>query len=81
MLMTEPNSFVGGTDKFIQTEDATEKGIAVHEYGAFIIPTPASNAPASYTQDVIVADTLYRATITVANIAPGATVTFSPPSP
>ena len=81
MLMSEPNSFVGGTDKFIQTEDATEKGIAVHEYGAFIIPTPASNAPSTFTSDVIVAGTLYRATITVANIAPNATVTFSPPSP
>lgn len=81
MLMTEPDSFVGGTDKFIQTEDATEKGIAVHEYGGFMIPTPASDAPSTFTSDVIVAGTLYRATITVASIAPNATVTFSPPSP
>lgn len=80
LIASEPNSFVGGTDRFIQTEDCVEKGIAVHPYGGFIIPTPASNAPATFGAEVIVADTHYVATVTVANIASGATITFSPPS-
>ena len=32
-------SLVGGNAEFIQTEDDVENGVAVHKYGAYIVPT------------------------------------------
>lgn len=39
LMVTEPTGLNGGNVKFVQTEQMTEDGIAVHPYGAVIIPT------------------------------------------
>ena len=44
--VTDPSGYNGGNFTFVQTDDATEKGIAVHKYGAYIIP------PTSYGESV-----------------------------
>lgn len=40
--LTEGNVVNGGAPKFVQTEDATEAGIAVHPYGVYIFPADAT---------------------------------------
>lgn len=79
VVLTGPDSvaLIGGNDMFVQTEDCTENGIAVHPYGGFIIPI-GSGAPSTFDAQVNVAGTEYFATVTVANIAVGATIKFEP---
>lgn len=59
--------------KFVQTEDLTEAGVAVHPYGALIVPndTETVGLEINYMNG---AET-YTATLTVANISAGDTVT------
>lgn len=69
--------FNGGNYNFVQTDDATQKGIAVHKYGAYIIP------PTSYdeTTNVVVkvGTDYYISNNAISNAtAIGATLTLSP---
>ena len=59
---------------FVQDEDSTEAGIAVHRYGAFIVP----DGQTTVTPVAKIGDADYTGTaITVASAAVGATVTFT----
>ena len=60
--------------KFIQTQDAVTKGVAVHPYGVVIIPDGVT----SVTLDIEYKGTAYNtATLTVANAEVGATLSFA----
>ena len=65
--------------KFIQTEDLTRSGVAVHPYGALIIPktTPATNFQAEV--EVIPVDTKYlsASSLTVSTLSVGGSLTFT----
>ncbi len=73
---TESVSLAPQGYNFVQTEDATEKGIAVHKYGAFIIPT--EETPLETTPVVSVAGIeLTGGTDVSAALVVGDTITFS----
>ena len=38
LSVQEDDTFVGGNPTFVQTQSATENGIAIHKYGAIIVP-------------------------------------------
>lgn len=60
--------------QFVQTQGAVENGIAVHKYGAVIIPANAN----AVNLEIVVEGTTYRSATTVADtLAVGATVTFN----
>lgn len=66
-----------GSGKFVQTEDDTENGIAVHPYGAWVVPkkeTPLETEPT-----YIMLDTKYLAAsaIGIADIAVGDSLTLT----
>lgn len=64
----------GGNVQFVQTQDATTKGIAVHKYGAIIFPATATET----TLEVIVDGTKYVATAPIKTTDEvGMAVTFS----
>lgn len=64
----------GGNVNFVQTQDATEKGIAIHKFGAVIFPASQTTT----TLELVVNDVTYRATtaLTTAD-KPGDIKTFS----
>ena len=73
---TESTSLQPQAYNFVQTEDATEKGIAVHKYGAFIIPT--EETPLTTTPVVIYGGTtLTGGTAISASLDVGDTITFT----
>lgn len=43
------SAFIGGNGKFVQTESLTKNGIAVHPYGAYIIPADKSSETITLT--------------------------------
>ena len=59
--------------KFIQTEDCTTNGIAVHRYGAFIVPGTVS----AFDAVLDVSGVLKKATITMSSVAVGTELTFT----
>ena len=67
----------GGNYNFVQTEEATEEGVAVHKYGAYIFGGNNANSVAIVVK---VGDTYYGNTSSKisASTALGATVTLSP---
>ena len=71
-------SLVGGRYQFVQTEDCVEKLVAVHPYGGFIL---GDSTATSFDAEVDCMDTQYFATVTVANVAVGATIEFEPAEP
>ena len=74
LVPAEINRVSGGNYNFIQDETLTEAGVAVHKYGAVIIP----DGVASVTLSMQVGDAVYTGTaITVASAATGDTVTFT----
>ena len=77
-----PNStspaLVAGNYNFVQTEDCVDETVAVHPYGGFIL---GDSTTTSFDAEVDACGQQYFATITVANVAVGATITFSPASP
>ena len=77
-----PNSnspaLVAGNYEFIQTEDCVEEMVAVQPYGGF---TLGDSTTTTFDAEVDCMGTQYFATVTVANLAVGATITFSPASP
>lgn len=67
-------ALAGGNVQFVQTEDATGDGIAIHRYGAIIFPTGATET----TLEITVDGTKYVATTALAKTTEvGATLTFN----
>lgn len=68
-------ALVGGNAKFVQTQVATENGIAIHKYGAIMIP---ANVNTELTLKLDIDGTKYTATSTISSANEvGATVTFN----
>lgn len=68
--------------RFIQTADAVEKEIAIHPYGAIIVPHTESgglNASTSISLAAAIGDTLYESasTVTFGSLSIGDTITFN----
>lgn len=75
LVPAESAALTGGQINFVQTEDATEKGVAVHPYGAVIMPATVTDVDLQ----IIVNGTAYtEATLAAADKA-GDTLTFSAP--
>lgn len=66
-----------GSGKFVQTETDVTNGVAVHPYGAFIIPT--EETPVTTTPTYIMLDTKYLAgsAIGVGDVSAGDTITLT----
>ena len=74
LVPNDRTALAGGNYNFIQDETLTEAGVAVHKYGAVIIP----DGVASVTLSMQVGDAVYTGTaITVASAATGDTITFT----
>lgn len=88
--ISDPAGLGYGNFEFIQTEDAVEKGIAVHKYGAVII---GANVNTTTTTDVdlevVTGGTSYYATVNIvdsgkgesavaSDLVVGTTITFAP---
>ena len=63
--------------EFIQTEALTKKGIAVHKYGAIIIPKDKLTGLTTLTVEVKLGAKTYTKDITLANVTTGDTITFN----
>ena len=79
LAAADPATLADMNCEFVQNEDCTKDGIAVHKYGAFIIPDDETilTVPA----EISINGVTKVATITLASVAVGATVTFAAPSP
>ena len=68
-------AFVGGNVQFVQTEDATTNGVAIHKYGAVMYPSGVNEA---LTLELLVNGTKYTAGSTVSPATEtGTTITFT----
>lgn len=92
--ITEPTGLGYGNFEFIQTEDAVEKGIAVHKYGAIIIGANVdTTTDTDVDLEVVTGGTSYYATVNIvetttgtgesavttpSDLVVGTTITFSP---
>ena len=63
--------------EFIQTEALTKKGIAVHKYGAIIIPKDKLSGLTTLTLEVKLGAKTYTKDITLANVKTGDTIAFN----
>ena len=70
---TEPTAVANGNIEFMQNEDATEEGVAVHKYGAVIMPTTSTAIPMLLNID----GTEYESTDVDGSEDVGDTVTFT----
>lgn len=79
LAITDPTALTGGNYTFIQTEDMTEDGIAVHPYGAIIFPYGSTDS-----EDIVVecCGNLYTSTSKLVNASAkvGDTLTLNPPA-
>ena len=75
-------TFVDGRYNFVQTQDATTKGIAVHKYGAYIVPVSSTANNMKTTVTVEYNDKTYatEAVVDFASVAVGDSVTVALPS-
>lgn len=63
---------------FVQSQSATEQGVAIHKYGAIIFP----NGAGSFTLEANVGGVRYYSTVSVTSaLASGATITMSKTNP
>ena len=70
----EPNLVGGMACQFVQTQDATTKGIAVHPYGAIIFPAGQT----SFTPEIDLAGTKYQPAAALTTSATvGTTIEFT----
>ena len=75
LIPTEPTTLQNTNYNFIQIEDAVEAGIAIHKYGAIIIPNDDTDG---VTLELNIGGTGYTATAVIKNTADvGDTVTFA----
>lgn len=82
---TDP-SVSNGQYKFIQNEDCTEDGIAVHPYGSIMCKVGTGGSaltklPLEISLQTKTGPAAYVCEATIANLAVGGELTFSPPSP
>lgn len=78
LIPTDSASLADSNVEFVQDEDSTEAGIAVHKYGAVIIPIVSSGTQPTYTAKVKLGDNSYTATSAVEiDAAVGDTVTVN----
>ena len=71
----DPTTLAHSEYNFVQTQAATQAGIAVHKYGAMIVPTGQANTTALQLK---VDGTAYNATaIVIETVGVGDTVTFT----
>ena len=76
LIPTEPTALVGGNLQFVQTQALVKAGIAVHPYGAIIIP--ADQAATKITISAKLGETTYNASTTIgASSNVGDTVTLA----
>ena len=76
LAVQEDDTFVGGNANFVQTENATKAGVAIHKYGAVIIPEDA--AETDITLEMVVNGVTYTgATAINASTAVGANIVFN----
>lgn len=73
--LTEPTTLAPTAYNFVQTETATENGVAIHRYGAIIVPTGAEAV--GKLQAKIGNDVYETASAFALNTAQGATVTLT----
>lgn len=74
--ITEPTNLSGGNVSFIQNEEATQEGVAVHRYGAYIFPYGNNN---SVALEVMVDGQIYETENKIsANSSVGDTFTLVP---
>lgn len=72
-------ALVGYSAKYIQTEDATEAGIAVHPYGAYVLPDSESDTKCTPT--ISLGGTLYDGGTDISSaLDVGDEITFTPQS-
>jgi len=67
----------GEAGRFVQTQQATEDGIAVHPYGAIIIPTKTTPLTITLTYEYMGETYVGSGAVGVADLAVGDTVTLS----
>lgn len=76
LIPTEPTALVGGNLQFVQTQALVKGGIAVHPYGAIIIP--ADQSATKITISAKLGETTYNASTTIgASSNVGDTVTLA----
>lgn len=63
LIPTEPTALVGGNLQFVQTQALVKAGIAVHPYGAIIIP--ADQSATKITISAKLGETTYNASTTI----------------
>ena len=78
LVPTDATTLQNSNYTFTQTEDATENGIAIHKYGAVIIPNSETGGT---TLEVVIDGTTYTAgTDLVPSTTVGTEITFSAPN-
>lgn len=76
LAVQEDDTFVGGNANFVQTENATKSGVAIHKYGAVIIPE--DSAETNITLEMVVNGVTYTgATAINTSIAVGSNIVFN----
>ena len=74
--ITEPTNLSGGNVNFVQTDEATQDGVAVHRYGAYIFYNGNNNSvPVEVTIDGVIYETENKIS---ASTSLGATFTLVP---
>ena len=88
--IADPSGLGFGNFEFVQTEDATEKGIAVQRYGTIIVGANVdTTTDTDVDLEVVVGGTSYFATVNIvdsgegesavaSDLVVGTTITFSP---
>lgn len=69
-------SFVAGVDKFVQTEDLTKAGVAVHPYGSIMFALPNASLT-GIELEAQIAGATYTGEVDVSTVATGDTVTLT----
>ena len=74
--LSDPSGYNGGNGRFVQNEEATEEGIAVHPYGVYIFPNGSED---SVAVELLVDGALYETENKIsASTSMGATFTLVP---
>lgn len=77
VLTSDPAIVSGETGKFVQTQQMVEDGVAVHPYGAFIVPKESTPLTFIPTYELLGDTYTAAAAIGIADLTVGATITLS----
>lgn len=77
VLTSDPAIVNGETGKFVQTQQMVEDGIAVHPYGAFVVPKESTPLTFLPTYELLGDTYTAAAAIGIADLTVGATITLS----